>query len=162
MAANVDFFLKISGIPGESLKEGHKDEIEIESWAWGESNSGSHAQGAGGGAGKVAMQDFSFTMPMNKASPKLFLACATGKHIPEALLTCRQAGGKQVEYLKVKFSDLLVSAYQTGAGDGTVKPIENVTFNFSKIEFSYAPQKPDGSPGTFVTHWYNVKETTAA
>ena len=35
--------------------------------------------GGGGGAGKVAMQDFSFTMSVNKASPKLLLACATGQ-----------------------------------------------------------------------------------
>src|SRR3712207_8560183 len=35
----------------------------------------------GGGAGKVTMQDFHFTMKMNKASPKLMLACAQGDHI---------------------------------------------------------------------------------
>jgi CheY-like chemotaxis protein len=33
------------------------------------------------------MQVFSFTMNMNKATPKLMLGCATGQHIPQAVLS---------------------------------------------------------------------------
>lgn len=159
--AQVDYFLKVKDIPGESTKDGHKDEIELQSWGWSETNAGSHATGAGGGSGRVKLEDFSFQMTINKASPKLFLACATGKHIPEALLTCREAGGKQNEYLKIKFTDLLVSSFQTGGNPAAVKPLESISFNFAKIEISYAPQKNDGSLGPYVTHWYNVKETTS-
>ena len=158
--AQVDYFLKIDGIQGESTDKGHKSEIDLLAWSWGETNSGASAYGGGGGAGKVSMQDFSFAMKINKASPKLFLSCATGKHIKEALLTCRKAGGKQEEYLKVKFTDLLVSSYQTGGSGGDIVPTENITFNFSKIEVSYAPQDEKGGLGSPVTHWYNVKENT--
>lgn len=156
--AAADYFLKIDGIPGESTDGKHKDEIDLASWSWGESNSGSHSGGGGGGAGKVAMQDFHFTMKANKATPKLFLACAKGQHIKEALLTCRKAGGKQEEYLKIKFSDLLISSYNTGGSGGEVVPIEQISFNFSKIEVAYAPQKPDGSLGSPVTHWWDLKK----
>jgi type VI secretion system secreted protein Hcp len=104
------------------------------------------------------MQDFSFSMRVNKASPKLFLACASGDHIKEALLTCRKAGKEQQEYLKIKFSDLLISSYQTGGSNGDVVPVEQVTFNFAKIELSYAPQKPDGKLDSPVVHHYSVKE----
>src|SRR5204862_12063 len=107
--AAVDYFLKIDGIPGESQDDKHKDEIDLESWSWGETNSGTSSGGGGGGAGKVSMQDFSFGMRVNKASPKLFLACATGQPVAEATLTCRKAGKGQQEYLKIKFSDLLIS-----------------------------------------------------
>ncbi len=160
--AKVDYFLKIKGIPGESTKDKHKDEIEIQSWSWGETNAGSHASNTGGGAGAVVMNDFTFTMTVNKASPDLFLHCATGKHIDEALLTCREAGGKQQEYLKIKFTELLVSSYQTGGGNGadTIKPLETITFNFSRIDFSYAPQEK-GDLKPYITKWYNVKETTS-
>ena len=129
----------------------------MESWSWGEANSGSHATGGGGGAGKVAMQDFHFTMRVNKASPKLFLACAQGTHIKEALLTCRKAGKEQQEYLKIKFSDLLIASYQTGGSTGDVVPVDQIAFNFSKIEITYAPQKPDGSLGSPVVHNYDLK-----
>lgn len=70
--AAVDYFLKIDGIPGESTDSKHKNEIDIESWSWGQVNSGSHAGGGGGGAGKVSMQDYNFTMRVNKASPSFF------------------------------------------------------------------------------------------
>ena len=155
--ASDDYFLKITDIPGESADSKHKDEIDLESWSWGEANSGSHATGGGGGAGKVAMQDFHFTMRVNKASPKLFLACAQGTHIKEALLTCRKAGKEQQEYLKIKFSDLLIASYQTGGSTGDVVPVDQIAFNFSKIEITYAPQKPDGSLGSPVVHNYDLK-----
>jgi type VI secretion system secreted protein Hcp len=156
--AAVDYFLKLDGIPGESTDKKHKNEIDISSWSWGEANAGTHAGGGGGGAGKVHMQDFSFTMKVNKASPKLFLHCATGTHIKEGLLTCRKAGKEQQEYLKIKFTNLLVSSYQTGGSEGNVVPTDQIALNFSKIEITYAPQKEDGSLESPVVHHYNLKE----
>jgi type VI secretion system secreted protein Hcp len=85
------------------------------------------------------------------------LKCATGEHIKEATLTCRKAGKEQQEYLKVKFSDLLISNYQTGGSSGDVVPLEQITFNFAKVEFSYAAQKPDGSLDSPVVHNYDLK-----
>ncbi len=155
--ANVDYFLKIKDIEGESEDSKHKGEIELESWSWGESNAGSHAGGSGGGAGKVSMQDFHFTMRVNKASPKLLLACAQGTHIPESLLTCRKAGKEAQEYLKYKFTDLLISSYQTGGSAGDVVPIDQISFNFTKIEYEYYPQKKDGTLGPKVPVFYDLK-----
>jgi type VI secretion system secreted protein Hcp len=156
--ASVDYFLKLKGIDGESTDSKHKNEIDVESWSWGESNSGTHAGGGGGGAGKVAMQDFHFTMKVNKASPKLLLACATGEHIPDALLTCRKAGKEQQEYLCFKFTDLLVSSYQTGGSIGDLVPTEQISLNFSKVEMEYKPQKADGSLDGSISAGYNLKE----
>lgn len=155
--AEVDYFLKIDGIPGESTDDKHKNEIDVESWSWGESQTGSSAGGGGGGAGKVHMNDFQFLMKVNKASPKLFLTCANGAHIKEALLTCRKAGKEQQEYLKFKFTDLLISSYQTGGSAGAVIPTDQIAFNFAKIEFEYYPQKPDGSLDAKVVQWYDLK-----
>jgi type VI secretion system secreted protein Hcp len=155
--AKVDYFLKIEGIPGESSDAKHKNEIQLESWSWSQENDGAHEAGGGGGAGKVSMEDFEFKMQVNKASPKLFLACATGDHIKEALLTCRKAGKEQQEYLKIKFSDLLISSYQTGGSNNEIIPADTIRFNFSKIEFNYAAQKPDGKLDAPVIHNYDLK-----
>jgi type VI secretion system secreted protein Hcp len=155
----VDYFLKIDGIPGESMDSKHKNEIDIQSWNWGEANSGSHGSGGGGGAGKVSMQDFSFTMTVNKASPKLFLACASGQHIKEATLVCRKAGKEQQEFLKIKFTDLLISSYQMGGGGGEAA-LDSISFNFAKIEQTYAPQKPDGTLDSPVVHNWSVQTNT--
>ncbi len=142
--AAVDYFLKIDGIPGESKDSKHKDEIELQNFSWGETNQRAPATGGGGGAGKVQMQDFHFTMTVNKASPKLFLACASGQHIKLATFSARKATKDQQEFLKIKFTDILVSSYQN-AGTDDFLPMDQVSFNFSKLELEYRPQKPDGS-----------------
>ncbi len=160
--AAVDYFLKIDGIEGESQDSKHKNEIELQSWSWGESQAGTHGVGAGGGAGKVQMQDFHFVFTHTKASPKLFLACANGEHIKKAVLTCRKAGKEQQEYLKVTISDFLVSSYQTGgAAASSILPSDQVSLNFTKIEFEYKAQKPDGTLEGPTKAGWNVKENKA-
>lgn len=156
--AQTDYFLKIDGIEGESTDEKHKNEIELLSWSWGETNSGSSFHGTGAGAGKVSMQDFNFVMMMNKASPNLMKYCANGKHVPECVLTCRRSGETQQEYLKITFSDVLISSYQTGGSGGDVIPVDQISFNFTEIKTEYKPQKPDGSLGAAVEFKHNVKE----
>jgi type VI secretion system secreted protein Hcp len=156
--AAVDYFLKIDGIKGESQDSKHSGEIELQSWSWGETNAGSFAQSAGGGAGKVAMQDFHFVMMSNTASPKLFQACASGEHIPSAVLTCRKAGKEQQEFLIIKFSDLLISSYQTGGSQGEVIPTDQISFNFAIIEIDYKEQKKDGTLGPAIHGGWDVKK----
>jgi len=143
-----DYFFKFDGIKGESTDAKHKDEIDVESWSWGETLQTGPAGGGGGGAGKVAMQDFHFVMKLNKATPSLMRACATGQHIKLATLTGRKAGKDQQEYLTIKFTDVLVSSYQTGGSEGGDAPIDAVSLNFAKIEVEYKPRKPDGTLGT--------------
>jgi type VI secretion system secreted protein Hcp len=153
----VDYFLKIAGIEGESPDSKHKNEIQLESWSWGESQQGGHAAGGGGGAGKVSMQDFHFVMKVNKATPKLMLACASGEHIKDATLSVRKAGKEQQDYLKITLSDLLVSSYQTGGSHGDVVPSDQISLNFTKIQFEYKEQKPDGTLGAAVKTGYDLK-----
>jgi len=156
--AAVDYFLKIDGIDGESSDAKHKGEIDVLAWSWGATNSGDHATGGGGGAGKVSMNDFTFTMAINKATPTLVLHCANGKHIKQGILCCRKAGGEQMEYLKITMTDLLVSSYQTGgSGASNVIPTEQFTLNFAKIEYEYKPQKADGTLDAPVKAGWDVK-----
>jgi type VI secretion system secreted protein Hcp len=159
--AAVDYFLKIDGIEGESTDAKHKSEIDLESWGWGATQSGTMQYGGGGGAGKVAMQDFHFVMRHSKASPKLMLACASGEHIKKATLTCRKAGKDQQEFLKIEFSDLLVSSFQTGGSANGIIPTDQVTLNFAKIEHEYKEQSADGSLKGPVKAGWNVKENKA-
>jgi type VI secretion system secreted protein Hcp len=161
--AQVDYFLKIDGIDGESGDSKHKNEIELESWTFGATQSGTMHSGGGGGSGKVSVQDLHFVSKVSKASPKLFLACCNGEHIKKAVLIARKAGKDQQEYLKITMSDLLVSSYQGGgsAQDGIV-PLDQVSLNFAKIEFEYKEQKSDGTLGGVVKTGYDLKENKAA
>src|ERR1022692_4063267 len=104
--AAVDYFLKIDGIEGEAQDKTHKNEIQLQSWSWGETNTGSMGAGGGGGSGKVAMQDFHFVMHVNKATPKLVLACPTGEQIKGAFRVGGKPGKEQKKFLKYTFTDI--------------------------------------------------------
>jgi type VI secretion system secreted protein Hcp len=160
--AAVDFYLKLDGIDGESADHKHKGSIDIESFSWGVTQMGAHGAGGGGGAGKASFNDFHFTMKVNKATPKLMLACATGEHIKKAVLIARKAGKDQQEYMKVTMSDILVSSYQTGGSEGSnTLPSDQISINFAKIEVEYKEQKADGTLGGSIKAGYDVKANKA-
>ncbi|MBX4204677.1 MAG: type VI secretion system tube protein Hcp [Candidatus Doudnabacteria bacterium] len=159
-ASAVDYYLQIDGIDGESTTAGHENQIDIESYSFGEHNSGSTSFGGGSGAGKVQMDDFNFTMRVNKASVALFLATANGKHIKDATLMVVRSAGKdkgQV-FLTWKFSDVLVSSYRQNAGGSDLLPLDSFSLSFGKIEVEYRQQKPDGTLGEPIKAGWDLKE----
>jgi len=105
--------------------------------AWGVSPQGT-GQSSGAGGGRKSVSDLRITKVVDKASAKLFQACATGQHIKQATLVVRKAGGKP--YLTIKLDNVLVSSYQQSNGAGG-KPTESISLNFTKIEYKYAAQK---------------------
>lgn len=153
--AAVDYFINIDGIPGESQDDKHRNEIEVEAWSWGATNS----VGGGGGAGKVNMSDLVFTSRISKASPQLMLACASGKHIKNAVFTARRTGGTEFEFLNLTLSDVVVSSFRTGdEGEGDGGPVDSVSLNFSQIEFEYRSMKPDGSVDDSAKAGWDVRQ----
>lgn len=153
-----DIFAKIGDIKGESTDDKHKDEIDVLSYSWGATQSATLAFGGGGGAGKVQFQDFHFTSNTSKASPLLLKACATGEHIKDAQITVRKSGKGQQEFLIIKMNDILVSSYQTGAAAQSEQlPTDQVSMAFAKVEYSYYPQKDDGSLEAPITFAFDIK-----
>lgn len=156
--AAVDYFLKIDGIEGESQDATHRGEIQLNSWSWGASNSGTMQFGGGGGGGKAHMDNFDFTMRVNKATPKLMQKLANGQHINTAILTCRKAGTTPQEYLRITFEYVIVASYRTGGGasDDAI-PEESISLNFAKVRFEYREQLPNGSMGGWIPAEHNLK-----
>jgi type VI secretion system secreted protein Hcp len=153
----VDMFLKIDDLKGESVDHKHKGEIQVLSWSWGMSQSGSTHHGPGSGSGKVNVQDLSFTKHIDDATPNLIQFCCSGNHFKQALLTVRKAGGKdQVEYLKIKLQDIIISAVSTGGSGGEDRITENVTLNFGKFEVTYTPQTETGAAGPSKQVTWNI------
>jgi type VI secretion system secreted protein Hcp len=155
--AAVDYFLKLDGIEGESMDAKHANWIDVDSWSWGENQPLQPAHGGGAGAGKVQIRDMHFTTRVSKASPKLFLACASGQHLKEARLVGRKTGKDQGEFLTWTFSDVLVSAYETQGSEGGDAPRDAVSLNFSKVSVAYKAQKADGSLDAAITAGWDVK-----
>ena len=150
-----DIFAKLGDIKGESLDDKHKDEIEVLSWSWGLTHAASHT-GSGGGEGKASFNDLSFTHRIDKASPFLMQACATGVHLKEATITHRKAGEGHQEFLVIKMNDVLVTA--VAEADSTESEgAETVSLAFAKVDVEYRPQKPDGSLDAGIHFKYDLK-----
>jgi len=139
-----DIFAKIGDIKGESVDAKHKDEIEVLSFSWGVTNSGSTSTGGGGGAGKATFQDLSIVHGIDKATPALLKACATGQHIKDATITHRKAGKGQQEFLIIKLNDVTITAV-THAGAEDQPYAESVSLKFAKVDLESKPQRSDGS-----------------
>jgi type VI secretion system secreted protein Hcp len=151
-----DLFAKIGDIKGESLDTKHRDEIEVLSWSWGVTQSGSLSHGGGGGAGKASFHDFNFTHHIDKASPVLMKACATGQHIKDATITVRKAGGGQQEYLVIKMTDVLItSVAESVASEGATA--ESISMQFGAVDLEYKPPKPNGQLDAGVHFKYDIK-----
>jgi len=151
-----DIFAKIGDIKGESVDAKHKDEIEVLSFSWGVTNSASISPGGGGGAGKATFQDLSIVHHIDKASPLLLKACATGAHLKEATITHRRAGKGQQEFLIVKMNDIIITGVTHGGASGQLAS-ETVSLAFAKVDFEYKPQKPDGSLDAGIHFKYDIK-----
>lgn len=144
-----DAFLELDGVPGESTRKGFEDQIEVESLDFGVDNPTSSGPGAGRGAGKASIRPLSITKQVDKASPKLFDACAHGKHFPKATITFHRSGGDEpVDYLVYNLEKVYISNYQINGSSGMEdRPREQISLDFGKVEVTYTPQTETGAKG---------------
>ncbi len=146
MALNT--FIKIDSIKGESQDDKHKGEIDVLSWSWGLERPAAIPSGGGAVAGRVSVHDLSITKRTDISTPQLMLACANGGHIKEALLTVRKPDRNQLEFVRIRMSDVTMRAVSTA--DSGTDITENVALNFAKVQVDYVQQRPDGTAGPAV------------
>jgi type VI secretion system secreted protein Hcp len=155
-----DFFLAIDGIPGDSLDARLPKTIEVLDWSWGVSSAISPTN-TGGGAGKSKPRPFTFVARTSSASPKLFLACAKGTHIPSATLTARRVGDLPFVYLTIKLQNLFVTSYQVAPAPTDAYPLDVAQLEYGAVTITYTPQKQDGSAGAKVTAGFDFIKNLA-
>ena len=157
-----DIFLKINGIDGESEDATHKDEIEVLSWSWGVSQQSSMHAGSGGGAGRATVEDLTFEHLIDRATPNLTQYCLTGKHIDEAVLVVRKAGGNPLEYIKFTMNQVLVTAVApSGVSQSQQRPREVVRLSFARMKQEYVVQNAQGGSGGAITATFDIKKNVA-
>lgn len=85
----------------------------------------------GQASGKRMHKPLVIVKEVDKASPKLYQACASGKHFPSAVV---DVGGHQF-----RLFDVVIASVEKSSGGG--RPTEQLTFNFTKIEFVNQKQR---------------------
>ena len=128
MPAAVEYLLSIDGIT--------TGDVPFESYSFGALNAGSPSTGGGGGVGKVSFNPFSITRKIDKASPVLFRACATGRHIKDAHLTLR-AAAKGTPTMTIVLRNVLIAGIsEAGNVHGGATPLEEIGFLFQVFEIT--------------------------
>ncbi|MEM7188364.1 MAG: type VI secretion system tube protein Hcp [Pseudomonadota bacterium] len=139
-------FLKLGDLEGESADAEHPKWIDILSWSWGMSQSANTHMGEGGGVALASVQDLSCTKWVDVSSPLIQGLCLEAKHVAKCELVCHKAGddGKALKYLTITMHDTIVSSYSTGGSGAEGRLTENISLNFSKVEFEYVKQTKGG------------------
>ena len=156
MATN--FFLKLDGITGESTDSAHAGQIQVLSWShsFNQPTSPTRSSAGSGTVEQANHADFSITKYIDSSTDDILKACWTGKQIATGVFTGYRADGtgNGVNYLEIDFTNVVVSNYSISGGTGDM-PVETVTLSYSKVTYTYIPQKQaDGTGGAAqpVTH----------
>ncbi len=129
--------LLIDGIEGDgSVNLLHKGEINVISFSWGISM-GEAASGGGGGTGKARFDDLVIVKQMDQASPRLMLACSSGRHSKFALfkiVSTNEDGRPSGNNVFLKMEDVVVeSVRQMGHENGGDFPTEQITLDGARV-----------------------------
>jgi type VI secretion system secreted protein Hcp len=158
-SATIEIFLQVDGIDGESQDSAHPNTIELLTVSTNVFQQGLNLAGTGAGAAKTQFNPITVAKQVDKTSPALFVACATGKHIKTATIFIRnsQTAGTPVDFFKIILTDVLVSSITSDAERDSDYISEKVTLSFSKIEWDFTPVNGDGLPQTPVKGGFDVK-----
>lgn len=159
-----DIYMQIDGLKGESTDSEHKDWIELLDYKHCiEQPKSATASSAGGGTtARCQHHDYTITKFIDLASPKLYELCSSGKHLKDVTIEMMRASGeKRVKYMVVKMEQVVISNVMPSGG--TDFPVENVSFNYGTIKWTYTQQKrPDGSQGGNTTGGWSLAENKVA
>jgi type VI secretion system secreted protein Hcp len=152
-------YLKIDSIDGSATETGHKDQVEVETMSWGLARTVTHV--TGGGANKVGdapqFMEFSFQKRLDKASTKLFAACAAGTYIKKVVIdVVGTQEGKAEQFENIELDDVVVTSYTQGGTRGDL-PSEQFALNFAKINFKQISRDTAGKTSPMNAGW-DVKE----
>lgn len=154
----LDMFLKIDGIPGESTHDTHADEIEVLAWSFGITGASTGA----GGTGRAGFGDLQVTKYVDKATPKLYLACASGEPIRDCRLYVHrpEADKPGVDYIIFHLEKVTITSASTNASGSDDRPTETVTLNYGKITWTYTPLMPSGKYAPPIATGWDLETNT--
>jgi len=157
----VNAYLSIKGVEGPSTSK--PKHIDILSFSWGVSQTSVYGAGASGKEAKAGRADFSnltIMKVLDKTTPLLADACASGDIIPEVYIVYdKPVGDKQEDYFRIYLKDALITSIQLSGSNEN--PTESVSFAFQSVEIAYRPEKEDGQLDAAIRKGYDLENLKA-
>jgi type VI secretion system secreted protein Hcp len=144
-----------SDVKGECKLSDYTDKIELLSYSHGVAQQITGDQSnTKRTSGKPNHQDFTVTKYVDLSTCKLIDYCNQAKPLATITVTVGQNdNGAVVKYFTYTFTNALISSVSVGGGGGG-KPQETVTFNYTKMTWTYKQQKEEvGSSGSDSAIW---------
>lgn len=159
-------FMEFEGIKGSVTAADHKEWILLESMQWGGGRSVATPTGSGKNreASRLSVSEVVVTK-LQDASSRALLGeglggDGEGKKVTLHLATTDQ--GTANVLLKIVLEDTLVSGFSTSGSDGSGRPMESLSLNFTKIAKTFYTQAITGTKGAEpYTTTYDVAEAKA-
>ena len=160
----VNAYLYVDGIEGPSTSK--TNFIDILSFSWGASQTSTYGTGASGKeskAGRVDFSNLSIMKVLDKTSPLLFNACASGTIVDKVYILYDKPVGKdatvQGDYFRIYLKDALITSIQLSGS--SENPTESVSFAFQAVEVAYKAEQDDGTLAAAVPKGYDLESLGA-
>ena len=138
--------LKMTGVTGESLAQGHIGEIDVVSWGWG--LQGSRSVLSDGSPGSASsFNEVTLVKLVDRATPVLFGYCERHMLVSSATLTVEKAsGGDPLQYLTLDMAQVRILDVQVSSEEAELR--EHVRLSCETLTLSYTPQASSGAAST--------------
>ena len=131
----VDIYLNIPDVPGSSMTDKHKGEIDVQSICFGGSRAGESKN--------PSYTSVTATKGTDKASAKLHEAFRTGKALGNSTIVVERPGAKLAPVLKLELSVPAVNGYRAGARGGPL--VEDLSLTTETLKVTYYKVDANGS-----------------
>jgi type VI secretion system secreted protein Hcp len=135
-------YLKMSGVTGESLADGHIGDIDLVGWNWGmvaAYDTRTHLA-----AGASAYNNLSIVKRVDRATPTLFSYLDNHTPVDSVTLTvAKSSGGAALEYFTIELTGVRIVTVDVRSDDAEL--LENVSLNFATVSVNYVPQSTLGT-----------------
>jgi type VI secretion system secreted protein Hcp len=144
-------FARIDGITGDSTNSQHAGEVDLTGVRAGLTGAGATLCGA---AGRVVMDPIVVEKQIDRASVPLAAKATTGSRLSTVRITLSSTGASPIAFLTYDLADVrVVSIRQVKRGTTLT---EEVAFDFTRITYTFVPQKADGSAGPSIQFCFDV------
>jgi len=151
-------FLKLGDIQGESTDPEHSDWINLLSVNEAISRPTSSTDSTRTRSSAV-FEDVGIGKELDKSSPKLREALASGRVFPKAeieLTTTCGAGAREV-YFKYELTNVSVTSISLNASGSETAPVEEFSLNFEEIKWTYTILDESCNPGGTVEAIWSIE-----